>query len=298
MPDTTNPLSSAFDPAAGSILFIGTATVLIRCAGFTILTDPNFLHRHESVHLGYGLHSRRLTEPALSIEQLPALDLVVLSHFHEDHFDRVAEARLDRSLPVITTPHAAARLEERGFEGAQALRTWETHSMSRGPFGLGVTALPGRHGPPILSHLLPPVMGSMLDFTAGGQRLFRIYITGDTLTYPALAEIPRRYPDIDLMLIHLGGTRVLGLLVTMDAEEGVECMRLVPARTTIPIHYNDYTVFKSSLGEFQEAVHQAGLHERVHYLANGETYRFRIPPDRPGLTRLAAAAAQPSAPLH
>jgi len=76
---------------------IGTATTLIRYAGFTILTDPNFLHRHEKVRLGYGLSSRRLTEPALDIADLPPVDLVVLSHMHEDHFDRVAEERVIRT---------------------------------------------------------------------------------------------------------------------------------------------------------------------------------------------------------
>src|SRR4051812_8111706 len=88
---STMPLATDMAPAdlAGSITFIGTATVLIRFGGFTILTDPNFLHGGERIHLGYGLHARRLTEPALAIEQLPELDLVVLSHMHEDHFDRV-----------------------------------------------------------------------------------------------------------------------------------------------------------------------------------------------------------------
>ena len=40
--------------ASGSIYFIGNATVLIRCAGFTILTDPTFIHMHEQVSIGYG----------------------------------------------------------------------------------------------------------------------------------------------------------------------------------------------------------------------------------------------------
>lgn len=56
----------------GSILFIGNATVLIRCGEFQILTDPTFIHKHEKVAIGYGLHSTRLTNPALEIHQLPA----------------------------------------------------------------------------------------------------------------------------------------------------------------------------------------------------------------------------------
>jgi L-ascorbate metabolism protein UlaG (beta-lactamase superfamily) len=110
------------DIHAGSILFIGTATVLIRFGGYTILTDPNFLHAGDHVHLGYGLFSTRLTNPALEISGLPVLDLVVLSHYHGDHFDRVAAAQLDRSVPIATTPHAARRLRRAGFQALYPLR--------------------------------------------------------------------------------------------------------------------------------------------------------------------------------
>jgi L-ascorbate metabolism protein UlaG (beta-lactamase superfamily) len=101
-----------------------------------------------------------------------------------------------------------------------------------------------------------------------------MYITGDTLVMDALKEIPRRYPDIDLALLHLGGTRVLGILVTMDAEQGVEILQIVNPNRAIPIHYNDYDVFKSPLSDFRQAVETAGLENRVHYLSHGETYNF------------------------
>ena len=42
-----------------------------------------------------------------------------------------------------------------------------------------------------------------------------------------LKDIPWRYPEIDLALLHLGGTRVLGVMVTLDAQQGVELMRIV-----------------------------------------------------------------------
>ncbi|MBW0112088.1 hypothetical protein I4I84_25560, partial [Pseudonocardia sp. KRD-182] len=67
------------DDPPGSLTFGGTATTLLRLGGFTLLTDPNFLHRGRRVHLGYGLTSRRRTEPALGPEDLPLLDGVLLS---------------------------------------------------------------------------------------------------------------------------------------------------------------------------------------------------------------------------
>jgi L-ascorbate metabolism protein UlaG (beta-lactamase superfamily) len=266
------------DLGRGSIFFVGTATVIIRYAGFTILTDPNFLHAGDHVHLGYGLHSQRRTNPAIEIEDLPPLDLVLLSHLHGDHFDRVAEEKLDKTLPIITTPHAARYLEGKAFRPPVALNTWESTLVRKGDSRLRVTAMPGTHAPGPLRKVLPPVMGSMLEFAGaeGGVRL-RMYITGDTLVYDRLKEIPERYPEIDLALLHLGGTRVLGLLVTMDAEQGVEAMRIIDPRTAVPIHYNDYTVFKSPLEDFKEAVAKAGLEDRVKYLAHGDTYEFEVP---------------------
>ena len=270
--------SGEADLKSGSIFFVGTATVVLRYAGFTILTDPNFLHAGDHVHLGYGLRSERQTNPAIEIEDLPPLDLVLLSHLHGDHFDRVAEAKLDKRVPIITTPHAARYLEGKGFRPPAALDTWESILVRKGDAQLRVTAMPGTHAPGPLRKVLPPVMGSMLEFgtTEGGTRI-RLYITGDTLIHDRLREIPRRYPEIDLALLHLGGTRVLGLLVTMDANQGVEAMRIVDPKTAIPIHYNDYTVFKSPLEDFKRAVAQAGLEDRVRYLAHGETYRFEVP---------------------
>src|SRR5688572_20079606 len=100
---TLSPSATSVDATLGSVHFIGTATVLIRCAGFTILTDPNFIHRHEQVDIGYGIHATRQTDPALEIGDLPPLDLVLLSHFHGDHFDQVAERDLNQVLPIVTT---------------------------------------------------------------------------------------------------------------------------------------------------------------------------------------------------
>lgn len=266
------------DPQQGSLFFVGNATVLLRCAGFTILTDPNFLHQGEHVHLGYGIRSARRTNPAIEIEDLPPFDLVVLSHMHEDHFDRVVEQKLNKDVPIVTTPHAAAKLKRKGFHSAHAVPTWESQRVVKGNAHLQITAMPGIHGPRLLQAALPPVMGSLLEFqTPTGETRFRLYISGDTLVHDQLHKIPQRYPDIDLALIHLGGTRVLGILLTMDGQQGVKAIQIIGPRTAIPIHFNDYTVMKSPLEEFMQAVAAAGLDQRVHYLSHGDTYRFEVP---------------------
>ena len=267
----------------GSIFFIGNATVLIRYAGFTILTDPTFIHMHEKVNLGFGLYTKRLTNPAINIEQLPPLDLVILSHFHGDHFDQVAVRELDKSFPIVTTPHAAEELSLRGFTNPQQLEKWESISFVKGNIRLQITATPGRHGPLPVAMFLPQVIGSILDFKIKedddddrSSHLLRLYITGDTLVFDEIKEIPKRCPDINLALLHLGGTRVMGIMVTMDAKEGLEMFNIINPRKAIPIHYNDYDVFKSSLEDFKLEVKKARLEDRIHFLHHGETYTFEV----------------------
>ncbi|CAN5775963.1 MBL fold metallo-hydrolase [soil metagenome] len=265
----------------GSVFFVGTATVILRYAGFTILTDPNFLHAGDHVHLGYGMTSERLTEPAINIEDLPPVDLCVLSHYHGDHFDQIVEEKLDKNLPIVTTNHAVGELEARDFRGGIGLDTWETAEFTKGEARLRITSLPGKHGPAMVDFALPDVMGSILDFeTETGERLLRLYISGDTLIFDDLKEIPNRFPEIDLALIHLGGTRILGVMLTMDDKQGVEIIQLVRPEKVIPIHYNDYDVFKSPLEDFKRAVEEAGLTEKLIYLSHGETYNFEIPSSR------------------
>ena len=77
----------------------------------------------------------------------------------------------------------------------------------------------------------------------GGADESRIYISGDTLMVDELKEIPERYKgqNIDLMLVHLGGTTIPSpklplLMVTMDAKQGIELIRLIQPEVTIPIH--------------------------------------------------------------
>ncbi|POX38181.1 MBL fold metallo-hydrolase [Streptomyces sp. Ru73] len=254
--------------------FIGNATVLIRHGELTLLTDPNFLHRGQHAYLGYGLLSRRLTEPALDVRELPGhLDGVVLSHLHGDHWDRTARRHLPRSLPVITTPHASRRLQGlHGFHRAVGLRTWQDHTLTRGGAQVRITSLPGRHAGGPLRRLLPPVMGSLLEFgPAGGEVRLRLYLSGDTLLFDGLDEIGRRYPDTDLAVLHLGGTTLPGgFVVTMDGAQGAELVRRLRPRLVLPVHYDDYTVFKSPLRDFLTEADARGLGERIVHCRQGQ----------------------------
>lgn len=261
--------------AAAQLTFIGTATTVIRLGPFTLLTDPNFLHHGQRAYLGWGLSSKRLTDPAMEVLQLPKLDAVLLSHLHGDHWDRVAKAGLDRRLPIITTRHAAARLKtgRRGFKQARGLKTWQTHELARDGWTLTITSLPGSHARGPLKALLPPVMGSLLALAdPDGTPVRSVYISGDTLVFDGIHEIARRYPDIDVSVLHLGGTTLPGgWVVTMDGEAGVDFCEIVRPRAAVPIHYDDYGVFKSPLSDFTAAAEHRGLPVEIREVRRGQT---------------------------
>jgi len=293
------------------IFFVGTATTILEWSGISLMTDPNFLHAGDHVHLGPGVTSTRRTNPAVDLEQLPQIDLVLLSHYHADHFDEKVEENLRRDLPIITTPHAKRCLvdQKQGgekFTSVVDLDFWESCvigiegvDMDEGKSpAIHVRGMPGKHVPPgpldtvnEFIHAVPPTNGWMLElgYTKNGQGKesftsgYRIYISGDTLLIDELKEIPKRYEgqNIDLMLIHLGGTTIPSpsvplLMVTMDAQQGVKLIQLIQPDITIPIHYDDYEAFLSPLSDFEKAVEEAGLVERVIYLDRKDAYKFRV----------------------
>jgi len=213
------------------------------------------------------VNATRLTNPAIDLHELPRIDAILLSHYHEDHFDRKVESSLRRSIPIITTPHARSHLTSKGpdesFTEVHALDFFDSMILdiasgggSRKP-GIKVTGMPGKHVPPgplsVANDLLsavPPTNGWMVElgYNQGSDESFecgyRIYISGDTLMIDELKEIPERYKGqgIDLMLIHLGGTTIPSpkiplLMVTMDAKQGIQLMQLIEPDITIPIHY-------------------------------------------------------------
>jgi L-ascorbate metabolism protein UlaG (beta-lactamase superfamily) len=131
----------------GTATFIDTATVLLRLGAFTVLTDPNFLHRGQRAYVGYGLSTKQRTGPAFDLDELPPLDGVVLSHLHGDHFDRVARRGLPSDMPVVVSTQPAARRLRKWRFDAVGLPHGRSVVWRRGTESLRITAVPAQHGP-------------------------------------------------------------------------------------------------------------------------------------------------------
>lgn len=258
-----------------TLTFGGNATTLLRIGGFTLLTDPSFVPRGTRVHLGKGLFATRLTDPALQPADLPPLDAIVLSHLHGDHWDDIATDGLDHATPLVTTPAAARSLSRKGFRETADLRPWERHELVHGEETLRITSVPGVHGPGPLARVLPPVMGSVLELVRGGEVSWRGYVTGDTLFRPWLREVLERCGPLDVVVAHLGGTRALGVTVTMDGQQGADLVDLLTPRVTVPVHFDDYSRFASPLGDFVGEVLRRRLPGEVRTVHRGDVVSLR-----------------------
>jgi L-ascorbate metabolism protein UlaG (beta-lactamase superfamily) len=135
--------------------------------------------------------------------------------------------------------------------------------------------VPGVHGPGPLARVLPPVMGSVLELESGGVVSWRGYVTGDTLCRPFLAEVLDRCGPLDVVVPHLGGTKALGVTVTMDARQGADLVDMLRPRVTVPVHFDDYDRFSSPLGDFVAAVADRRLPGELRTVQRGEMISLR-----------------------
>ena len=119
-----------------------------------------------------------------------------------------------------------------------------------------------------VTSLAPKVAGYVTSVEVEYNQTFR---TGDVLFRPELIEVSRRFPNLDAMVVHLGGTRILGVLLTMDGRQGAELVDLLRPPVTVPVHYDDYPVFRSPLSDFLDEVGRRQQPGAIRTARRGET---------------------------
>jgi L-ascorbate metabolism protein UlaG (beta-lactamase superfamily) len=104
------------------VTYIGHATLLLEIGGATLLTDPNF-------DSSLGKILPRVTPPGIPIEELPALNAILLTHAHADHLSFDSIDKLPRNIPLIAPPVIARWLQSKGYDHAIALGPDEQTSI-------------------------------------------------------------------------------------------------------------------------------------------------------------------------
>jgi L-ascorbate metabolism protein UlaG (beta-lactamase superfamily) len=243
---------------------IGGPTLLLELAGIRILTDPTFDAPGEYPSGPSVLV--KTTGPALTAEQVGAVDIVLLSHDqHPDNLDRAGRAFL-ATVPLVVTTTAAA---ERLGGTAVGVEPWH-HTETTLPDGrtLTIGAVPAQHGPDGMDAGSGPVVG----FVLSGDGLPTVYVSGDNASVRVVEEVVDNQGPIELAVLFGGGARAkrLDAYLTLRAHQAVKAAELLDARAVVLVHAEGWQHFTQGPRDVADAFAAAGRSELV-LLSPGES---------------------------
>ena len=252
-----------------TITHIGGPTVLLEIGGWRILTDPTFDPPGKRYFFGWGTISRKLAGPAVPVAELGEIDAVLLSHDHHgDNLDPAGRAWIPNAKRIITTEPGARRLKS---SAATGLAPWaKTNLTSPDRPTIEITATPCRHGPPGTRPIVGHVIGFALSFE--GQQHGAVWISGDTVLYDGVREVPQKL-NVGTAILHMGGVTFWWLMgplrLTMNAQEAAELAQLIAPQTVVPIHYEGWQHFRQDPGEARSVLDGSPVGARVVWLRPG-----------------------------
>jgi L-ascorbate metabolism protein UlaG (beta-lactamase superfamily) len=224
----------SLDGSTAVVTFVGHSTFLIQTPAGNILTDPMYSERAGPWNL---LGPRRVRPPAVTLDDLPPVSIVLLSHGHYDHLDlQTLRALARRFDPLVIAPlgHDAI-VRSAGVRNVETLDWWD--GSKRAP--LAVTMTPAHH----FTARTPFDRNRALwgGFVVGaGNR--RIYFAGDTAYVPFFADIRERLGPIDLALLPIGAYEPRWFMrsVHMNPAEAVQAHLDLDAAQSIGMHFGTF----------------------------------------------------------
>jgi len=246
------------------LCWLGGATMLMTFDGFTLLTDPAFGTGDAAFEMidpnepwgeaGPVPKSHRRRTPFLGIDTA-AVDQLVLSHLHEDHFDQAAEAALDRAVRIITPRGDLDRLAQKGFTRAEALDWGDEKTFSTGNGTITVTAVPADHSAdPAVAATVGHGNGYWFEFRQDDWRL-TLYWTGDTFATDRVRAAAGKRGHPDIMIPHVGAVGAAGPFgpLSMNAAQVVAMADQLGPGTLLPIHHSTFEIYVEPIWELARA---------------------------------------------
>jgi len=234
------------------VFWLGHATALIQSGGLNILTDPIFEERASPLR-SFG--PERQTGVPLSPADLPAIDVVVISHNHYDHLSEKAIRLLaGRPGTLFLVPLGlAALLKSWGASRVLELDWWQYVDIKEHRF----SATPVQHfSSRSLTDRNETLWTGWYIHARRSDR--RFYFAGDTGYGPFFRETRERLGRVDLALIPIGAYRPRWFMqiVHVDPPEALRAAHDLEARHVLPIHWGTYDLADEPLHEPIELLRQ------------------------------------------
>lgn len=250
--------------AAGEICitWIGHASFLIQTPEHSILVDPNWAKWLKVI--------KRIRQPGMEIHDLPAIDLVLVTHAHFDHLDRKTLRAVASDQPVVVPEHVGGLVHGLGFRHVQELKCWETFELG----SLKITLTPARHWGARIIHDNHRGFGGFHVEYAGRS----VFHCGDSAYFDGFKEIGERLP-VEIALLPIGAYDAPTKRdVHMNPEQALRAFVELDARTMIPMHFGTFRLSYEPLHEPPQRLmeHADALHlsDRICFLSEGEPKVF------------------------
>ena len=276
-----------------AVTWIGHATALVQASGLTVLTDPIFSPRASPVQF---LGPARALEPGVALEDLPHIDVVVISHNHYDHLDRTSVQALAKQAggpPLFLVPLGIKSwLARLGITAAVELDWWDRHVHD----GAGRPA----ERRPVEFHFVPAQHWSGRSIRDRNKTLwggwavlggdFQWFFTGDTGYSQDFADARRRFAarqsedqggGFDIALIAVGACLPRWFMKDqhVDLAEAVQIHLDLDAKRSVGVHWGTFQLaddpLDQPLHDLAGARQAKGLSEESFFLMPvGGTRRF------------------------
>ena len=254
--------------------WINHSSFLVRAGGRCLLTDPIWSRRCSPFSL---LGPRRHHQPGLKLQELPQIDLVLISHNHYDHLDRKTVRELNHRSPGarwIVPIGLGKWMEKQRVSRSIELAWWQNTVLDlepekEKPSAVAVTAVPAQHfsGRTLFDKNKTLWAGYVVDFKGSEDEDKRLYFVGDTgYNHIDFKAIGRRFGSMDLSLIPIGAylpTRFMNP-VHVSPEKGALIHREVGSKMSIGMHFKTFRLSDESLHQppydLYRALEQAEIH--------------------------------------
>jgi N-acyl-phosphatidylethanolamine-hydrolysing phospholipase D len=268
---TPDPGFLAANRTRPTATWIGHATFLVQLGGLNVLTDPHFTARASPLKFA---GPARLAPPGLALANLPAPDVILVSHDHYDHLDEGSVRWLARHHPkaVFVVPLGLRRwLQRRHAANVVELDWWQRHDGH----GFSVTAVPAQHFSGRSGHDRNRTLWCGFVLETAGRK---VYFAGDTGYSKDFADIGSKMGPIDLALLPIGAYEPRWFMRAMhvNPEEAVRIHQDIGARQSIAMHWGTFRLTEEPADEPPRALARALKEARVPpeqfwVLQHGET---------------------------
>lgn len=256
---------------------LGHSTVLLNFFGVRVLTDPVFSKRAGPGVPPFILGPKRYLAPALPLREVPAPDVIVLSHAHFDHLDTWSLRKFSRTTPVITARATGDIVRSLGFRTVHEL-DWQqstTVATPRGP--ITFTAIEVAHwGARMMRDDHRGYNGYLLERSGHA-----VCFAGDTAHTEAFARLRDPLRPIDLMLMPIGAYEPW-IRAHCNPEQAAAMARAAGALAFVPIHHETFKLSNEPMDEPAARIRRAYADEPHRLLATRVGETFLVPRRSPG----------------